>query len=66
MIKNISNYLVDKLAKRLPEDKKKMLSNPGLIYQKYTSKTDRFLSFIFKIEFYHLVWEYPNSDRYRD
>ena len=54
----IKNYIVDKLAKILPEDKKKML--------KYTSKTDRFLSFIFKIEFYHLACEYPNSARYRD
>ena len=50
----------------LPDDKKEMLNNRGLNYQKYVSKLDRLLSFIFEIDVFHLVWEYPNGKRYYD
>ncbi len=50
----------------LPDEKKEMLSYSGLIYQKYVSKFDRLLSFIFEIDVFHLVWEYPNGKRYYD
>jgi len=50
----------------LPDDKKEMLNNRGLNYQKYVSKLDRLLSFIFGIDVFHLVWEYPNGRRYYD
>ena len=50
----------------LPDEKKEMLSYSGLIYQKYVSKLDRLLSFMFDIDVFHLVWEYPNGKRYYD
>ncbi len=53
-----------KLIEILPDDKKEMLKCKGLIYQKYCSKFDRFLSFIFGVDVFHLVWEYPNGKRY--
>jgi hypothetical protein len=66
--KKIFGYLNDKckLIEILPDDKKEMLEFSGLIYQKYCSKFDRFLSFIFGIGVFHLVWEYPNGKRYYD
>lgn len=54
------------LIEILPDDKKEMLSYSGLIYQKYVSKLDRLLSYIFDIYVFHLVWEYPNGQRYYD
>lgn len=53
-----------KLIEILPDDKKEMLKCRGLIYQKYCSRFDRFLSFIFRVDVFHLVWEYPNGKRY--
>jgi hypothetical protein len=53
-----------KLIEILPDDRKETLKCNGLIYQKYYSKFDRFLSFIFGISVFHLVWEYPNGKRY--
>ena len=50
-----------KLIEILPDDKKEMLKCRGLIYQKYCSRFDRFLSFIFGVDVFHLVWEYPNG-----
>lgn len=55
-----------KLIEILPDDRKEMLKYSGLIYQKYVSKFDIFLSFIFGIDVFHLVWEYPNGERYYD
>lgn len=64
----IFGYLNSKLKfiEILPDDKKEMLKCKGLIYQKYCSKFDRFLSFIFGVDVFHLVWEYPNGKRYYD
>lgn len=64
----IFGYLNNKcmLIEILPDDKKEMLKCSGLIYQKYCSKFDRFLSFIFGVDVFHLVWEYPNGKRYYD
>ncbi len=64
--RKIFKYLNNKcrLIDILPDDKKEMLGFSGLIYQKYCSKFDRFLSFIFEIDVFHLVWEYPNGKRY--
>ncbi len=50
----------------LPDDKKEMLKCKGLIYQKYRSKFDRLLSFIFEVDVFHLVWEHPDGKRYYD
>lgn len=50
----------------LSDDKKEMLKCKGLIYQKYCSKFDRLLSFIFEVDVFHLVWEYPDGKRYYD
>lgn len=62
----IFGYLNNKreLVEILPDDKKEMLKYSGLIYQKYVSKFDRLLSFIFGVDVFHLVWEYPNGKRY--
>lgn len=64
--KKIFGYLNNKcnLVEILPDDKKEMLTYSGLIYQKYVSKFDIFLSFIFDVDVFHLVWEYPNGKRY--
>lgn len=61
-------YLNNKfnLIEILPDDKKEMLNCSELIYQKYVSKLDRLLSFIFEIDVFHLVWEYLNGKRYYD
>lgn len=63
---DIFRYLNDKYSfiDILPDDKKEMLKYSGLIYQKYCSKLDRFLSFIFGVDVFHLVWEYPDGKRY--
>jgi hypothetical protein len=62
----IFEYLnsVLKLIEILPDDKKEMLEYSGLIYQKYVSRLDVLLSFIFGVDVFHLVWEYPNGERY--
>lgn len=62
----IFKYLNDKyrLIDILPEDKKEMLEYRRLIYQKYCSRFDRFLSFIFDTDVFRLVWEFPNGKRY--
>lgn len=62
----IFGYLNSKLKfiDILSDDKKEMLKRKGLIYQKYCSKFDKFLSFIFGVDVFHLVWEYPNGKRY--
>lgn len=64
--KEIFRYLnsKSKLVEVLPDDKKETLKCRGLIYQKYVSRLDRFLSFIFGVEIFHLVWEFPNGKRY--
>jgi hypothetical protein len=41
----------------LSDDKKEMLNCKGLIYHKYCSRFDRFLSFIFGVEVFHLPAE---------
>lgn len=66
--KKIFTYLNNKfnLIDILPDDKKEMLKYSGLIYQRYASKFDNFLSFIFEIDAFHLVWEYPDGKRYYD
>ncbi len=63
---NSKEKLIDKVFERKRRSKKEMLNYRGLIYQKYVSKLDRLLSFIFGIDIFHLVWEYPNGKRYYD
>jgi hypothetical protein len=66
--KKLFEYLNNKfeLIKILPDDKKETLKCRGLIYQKYVSRFDIFLSFIFGVDVFHLIWEYPNGKRYYD
>jgi len=68
--KNVADWkipLINKCARKIPDDKYIMLTTyKGLIYQKRKSRMDKILTFLFGVDFFHLVWEYPDGEGYHE